>query len=53
MCGLCDIGGMQAVVIGHVGMVVIFQCHHVGDKCVHGDSKGLQQIPFLYNMMDQ
>lgn len=33
--------------IGHIWMIVIFQSHHVGHKCVHGDLKCLQQVSLL------
>lgn len=47
--GLCDIGSVQAVVVGHVGMVVVLQRHHVGDERLHGDLERLEQIPLLQN----
>lgn len=42
MSGLSDICSVEAVVVGHIGMVVVLQGHHVGDKCIHRDPKGLQ-----------
>lgn len=42
MSRLSDICSMEAVVVGHVGMVVVFQGHHVGNKGIHGDPKSLE-----------
>ena len=41
MCGLADVGGVQAVVVGHVAMVMVFQGHHVGHEGVDGDAECL------------
>lgn len=41
VCGLGYVSSMQAVMVGHIRMVVIFQCHHVGHKRIHGDLKCL------------
>lgn len=45
--GLSDVCSVEAVVIGHVGMVVVLQGHHVGDERVHRDPERLQQISLL------
>lgn len=42
MGGLSDISSMEAVVVGHIGVVVVFQSHDIGDKSVHRDAKSLQ-----------
>lgn len=42
MSRLSDICSMEAVVVGHVGMVVVLEGHHVGNKGIHRDPKGLQ-----------
>lgn len=47
MRGLGHISGMQAVVVGHISMVVTLQRQQVGDKRVHWDLEGLEQVPFL------
>lgn len=47
MRGLGHIGSMQAVVVGHIGMVVTLQGQQVGDKCICWDLKCLEQVPFL------
>lgn len=47
MSGLSDVCSVEAVVIGHVGMVVVLQGHHVGDERVHRDPERLQQISLL------
>lgn len=47
MRGLSHVGGVQAVVIGHVQVVVVLQGHHVGHKRVGWDLKCLQQVSLL------
>ena len=47
MGGLGHVCRVEAVVIGHVGVVVVLQSHHVGDEGVGRDAERLQQIPFL------
>lgn len=47
MCGLGDIGGVEAVVVRYVAMVMVLQCHHVGDEGVDGNAEGLQQLSLL------
>ena len=47
VCGLGHVCRVEAVVIGHVGVVVVFQSHHIGDEGVSRDTERLQQIPFL------
>ena len=47
VCGLGHVGRVQAVVVRHVGMVVVLQGHHVGHKGIHGDLKCLHQVPLL------
>lgn len=42
MSRLSDISSVEAVMVGHIGMVVVLQGHHIGDKRIHGDPKGLQ-----------
>lgn len=42
MSRLSDICSMEAVVVGHVGMVVVLEGHHVGNKGIHRDPKSLQ-----------
>lgn len=39
MSRLSDICSMEAVVVGHVGMVVVLKGHHVGNKGIHRDPK--------------
>lgn len=51
--GLCDVSGVEAVVVGHVGMVVVLQGHNIGHKGVDRDSKRLQQIPLLQGRKTQ
>ena len=47
MGGLGDISSMEAVVVGHIGVIVVLQGHHVGDKRIHRDPKGLQKVSLL------
>lgn len=47
MRGLSHVGGVQAVVIGHVRVVVVLQGHHVGHERVGRDLKRLQQVSLL------
>lgn len=42
MSRLSDISSVEAVMVGHIGMVVVLQGHHIGDKRIHRDPKGLQ-----------
>lgn len=42
VCGLCDIGSMEAVVVRYVSMVMVLQGHHVSDEGVNWNSKSLQ-----------
>ena len=45
--GLRDVRRVQAVVVGHVGVIVVLERHYVRDECVDRDPKGLQQISLL------
>lgn len=47
MCGLSHVGSVQAVVIGHVRVVVVFQGHHVGHERVGWDLERLQEVSLL------
>jgi hypothetical protein len=38
---------VQAVVIGHISVVVVFQGQHIRHHCVHRDAEFLQQVPLL------
>lgn len=44
---LSDISSVEAVVVGHIGVVMVLQGHYVGDECVHGNPKSLQKISLL------
>lgn len=44
---MSDVRRVEAVMIGHIGMVVVLQGHHVGNKRIHRDPKSLQQISLL------
>lgn len=45
--GLSHVGGVQAVVIGHVRVVVVLQGHHVGHERVGRDLERLQEVSLL------
>lgn len=47
MCGLDHVCSMDVVVISHVSMVMILQCHYEGNEGVHRNLKGLQQVTLL------
>lgn len=52
--GQQDIGGldhvscMDAIMVCYISVVVLLQCHHVGNECVYRDFKGFQQVSFLW-----
>lgn len=47
MGGLHHVGSVHVVVVGDVGVVVVLQSHHEGDKGVVGDLEGFQEVSFL------
>lgn len=47
MGGLSHVGGVQAVVIGYVRVVVVLQGHHVGHERVGRDLERLQEVSLL------
>lgn len=47
MGGLYHICGVDVVVVGHVGVVVVLQGHHEGDEGVRWDLEGLQKVSLL------
>lgn len=42
MSRLSDICSVEAVMVGHIGMIVVLQGHHISNKRVLRDPKGLQ-----------
>lgn len=42
MSRLSDICSVEAVVIGHIGVIVVLQGHHICDKRIHRYPKGFQ-----------
>lgn len=47
MGGLGHVSSVQAVVVGHIRVVVVLQGHHVRHERVRRDLEGFQQIPLL------
>lgn len=47
MCGLNHVSGVDVVMVGDIGVVVVFQSHHERQEGVGGYLEGPQQISLL------
>lgn len=41
MSRLSDVCSVEAVMIGHIGMIVVLQGHHISNERIHRDPKSL------------
>lgn len=46
--GLDYVSGVHAIMVRYIRVVVLLQCHHVGNESVNRYFKGFQQVSFLW-----